>query len=86
MARGVSIVRDTNIHVDLSSVTQIFFAVFDEIGDVFRITDFENDCRPMHSEDWLQLNQVPKGIIWVGSGIGDERTVRLFFFPREIRI
>jgi hypothetical protein len=32
------------------------------------------------------LNKVREEIVWVGSMIGDERTIGLLFFPREVCI
>jgi hypothetical protein len=34
------------LYIHLSGVTQVFIPMFDQIGDGFRITDFEDDCWP----------------------------------------
>ena len=67
-------------------MTQILISVFDKFAERPRITDFEDDGWPGHVEVWLQLNEVPKGIVGIGSGIGDESTVGLFLVSREVCI
>ena len=79
----ISIIGNIDI-LDLSSVTQVLISVFDKFSDWFRIPNSENDAWPRFSKDWLQLNKVREDTVWVGSRIGGERTVWLFFFPKFV--